>query len=71
MIGDEIRKERLRARMSQERLAEIAGIHRTYVSLIERNINNPTMRTLMRISRALGIDTSALLERVEEWTTEE
>ena len=66
MIGDEIRNERLQAGMSQERLAEIAGIHRTYVSLIERKKKDPTMRVFIRLCRALHVRSSDVMKRIEK-----
>lgn len=66
MLGDEIRKERLRVGLSQEKLAEKADIHRTYVGQIEHDLKSPTIPVFLRISKALGVDASTLLERVEE-----
>lgn len=65
MIGDEIRKERVRAGLTQERLAEKAGLHRTYISLLECNRKSPTVDVLFRISSALGLKASELIGRVE------
>ena len=65
MIGDEIRKERLRKGLSQEKLAYAAGIHPTYVSMLERNLSNPTIGTLDRISKALGLKPWTFYERLE------
>lgn len=66
MIGDEIRKERLKAGLSQEELAAQAGIHRTYVSLLERNKKSPTVDVLQRVCKALNVKGSDLLRRVEK-----
>jgi len=65
MIGEELKKERVRIGLSQEKLAEKAGVHRTYISLIERNVKNPTLDVLFRICKALGIKPSTLVKRLE------
>lgn len=66
MLGNEIRKAREVAGISQEALAFRAGVHRTYVSLLERNKKSPTLDTLFRLCDALGIKASTLLARVEK-----
>ena len=65
MIGDEIRRERQRVKLSQEKLAFEAGIHRTYVSLLERNVKSPTVATLFRVCKAMKVRASVLIARVE------
>lgn len=50
--------------MSQELLAEAAGIHRTYLGGIETGRRNPSLKNLWRISKALGIPLSRLFEGV-------
>jgi transcriptional regulator with XRE-family HTH domain len=47
---------------SQERLAEEAGIHRTYLGGIETARRNPSLRNLIRLARALGVSIAALFE---------
>jgi len=65
MIGEELQAARKKAGMSQEELAERAGIHRTYVSLLERNRKSPTLDLLFRVCKALGVRASVLIARVE------
>lgn len=65
MIGDEIRRERQKAKLSQEKLAEEAGIHRTYVSLMERGIKSPTVTMLFKVCKAMKVRPSRLIARVE------
>ncbi len=65
MLGDELRKARERAGLTQEDLAFKARIHRTYVSLLERDRKSPTLAVLFRICDALGVSASRLIARVE------
>lgn len=51
--------------LSQERLAELAGVHRTYVSQVERGQKSPTLSVLFRLSSAVGISASKLVAEVE------
>ena len=64
-LGREIKKAREVLQQSQEALAFEAGIHRTYVSLIERGKKSPTLAVIVRLATALGIKPSELLRRVE------
>lgn len=60
--------KRLRASrgLSQEELAELADFHRTYVSQLERCVNNVSIDSLERLANALNVDIQALLEPTEE-----
>lgn len=60
-IHTAIKKAREDARLSQEHLADLAGIHRTYVSQLERGIKVPTLTILERICSALSIRVSELI----------
>ncbi len=55
--------KRLRADrgLSQERLAELADFHRTYVSQLERCVTNISIDGLERMAQALGVDVTELL----------
>jgi transcriptional regulator with XRE-family HTH domain len=64
-LGREIKKAREVLQQSQEALAFETGIHRTYVSLIERGKKSPTLAVIVRLATALGIKPSELLRRVE------
>jgi len=52
--------------ISQEELAHRAGLHRTYISDIERGARNPSLKTLSRLSEALELPTSELVRRGEQ-----
>jgi len=65
MLGEEIRTVRQKLGLSQEALAEKSGLHRTYISLLERNKKSPTIETLFRICKALGVSAASLINKVE------
>ncbi|GJL97185.1 MAG: transcriptional regulator [Hyphobacterium sp.] len=46
---------------SQEELADRAGLHRTYISAVERCVRNPTITVVAKIAGALGVETGELL----------
>jgi len=60
-IAQLIREKRVAAGLSHEMLAVAAGLNRSTISLIESQTNNPTINTLERISRALGVKLSDLI----------
>ncbi len=61
-FGQKVREERLKQNLSQEELAAKAGVHRTYIGMIERAEKNITLLNIYKISKALGINISKLLE---------
>ena len=61
-VGANVRRIRLDRELSQEGLADEAGLHRTYVSGVERGVRNPTVTVLERIARALKVRPGQLLE---------
>lgn len=60
-IGNRIREIRQSKGLSQEQLAEIAEVHRTYIGMIERAEKNITLVSLEKIVRALGLEIKDLL----------
>lgn len=60
----ELRDKRKAARLSQEELAELAGIHRTYVSLLERGVKNPTLHVLFRLASVLHVSPTDFIQAV-------
>jgi transcriptional regulator with XRE-family HTH domain len=65
-LSANIRKHRKRKGWSQERLAEETGLHRTYVSGVERATRNPTVEIVGKLAKALGIKASDLLREPSE-----
>ena len=64
-FGHVLRRLRKEAGLSQEQLALEAGIERNFVSLIERGINQPTVRVMFKLAAALGTTPSKMLLEVE------
>lgn len=60
-FGDKVRQERTKKSLSQEGLAYLAGVHRTYIGMIERAEKNITLENIEKIAKALKIKISSLL----------
>ena len=65
MLGEELRAARLAANLTQEKLADEAGISRNYVSLLELNRKSPTVDLLLGLCDTLGVSAADLIRRVE------
>ena len=61
MFGAAVRVARLKLGLSQEDLADRAGVHRTYVGSIERGERNPSLVNILRLAKALGCSGEELL----------
>lgn len=66
MLGEELRKARKAAGLTQEDLAFRARLSRNYISLLELDEKSPTVDTLLRICNAMKIRASQLIAAVEE-----
>lgn len=53
-FGKKVRQERDKKGYSQERLGQLAKVHRTYIGMIERAEKNITLTNMEKIARALG-----------------
>jgi transcriptional regulator with XRE-family HTH domain len=62
LLGRNVRQVRNHRRLSQEALADLAGVDRTYVSGIERKGRNVSIHTVQLLSEALQIDPHLLLD---------
>lgn len=60
-VGNNIKDIRQSKGLSQEQLADIAGVHRTYIGMVERAEKNITLVSLEKIAKALGVTTEMLL----------
>jgi len=60
-FGENVRRRRQRLQLSQEELADKAGLHRTYIGSIERGERNVSLDNIVRIAEALGMKPAVLL----------
>jgi len=65
-FGEAMRDARRRARMSQMDLHKSSGLDRTFISDLERGIQCPSLRTILRVARALNISPEKLIQRTVE-----
>ena len=65
-FGKQVRKERLKQKLSQEELADRAGLHRTYIGMVERAEKNVTLESIQKITKALGLKIADLLKTINE-----
>jgi transcriptional regulator with XRE-family HTH domain len=64
-FGAVVRRRREAADVSQEALAEAAGLHRTYISMLERGVRMPSILVARQVAEALGTTLGALLTEVD------
>jgi transcriptional regulator with XRE-family HTH domain len=64
-FGDALREIRKEKCVSQEKLALDSGLDRTYVSLIERGVQSPTLRSVLKVASVLGVKPSEIILRME------
>jgi len=60
-FGEKVREERLKQGLSQEELASKAGVHRTYIGMIERAEKNITLENIEKIAKALGLSLDKIM----------
>lgn len=70
-FGQILRRLRGEKKISQEKLALMTGLDRTYISLLERGMRQPTLRTMLLLSRALGVSPGQLITDVETLLNED
>lgn len=61
-LGLSIKLERVKKGLSQEDLAELSGLHRTYIGMVERAERNISVINLMLIAKALNVSPNSLLD---------
>ena len=61
-VGDNVKRLRREQGLSQEELAHRSGIHRTFVSQIERAVKNVTLVTIDKVAQGLGVPLTKLVE---------
>lgn len=68
-FGQALKTFRLQSRQSQEALALACGVDRTYVSMLERGISQPTLGTVFLLSKELKVKPEALVEQTRKLLT--
>ncbi len=64
-FGRRVRKCRTNMGLSQERLGELAGLHRTYIGHVERGEVNPSLYNIVRLGAALQVDPGHLVRGLQ------
>ena len=55
-FGQRVQELRKKRNLSQEKLADMAGVHRTYIGMVERAEKNITLRNIKKFAKALGVN---------------
>lgn len=64
VFGQRVRARRMDLGLSQEALAQRAGLHRTYVGSLERGERNVALVNIVRLGKALGVDPGTLVQGI-------
>lgn len=70
-FGAVVRRRRRSAGLSQEALATKAGLHRTYISLLERGERTPSILVVRQLAEALDTSMTSLIRQLERLDEEE
>lgn len=65
-FGEVLRRLRSAKGLSQEALGFRAGLHRTYVSQLERGLKSPSLRTIEKIAHVLEVDLADLMRQLQQ-----
>lgn len=63
-FGNRLRDHRIEQKLSQEKLAELSGLHRTYIGMVERGEKNLSLKNIVRIAKALNLEVEDLLKGI-------
>ena len=66
VFGQVLKELRTQAALSQEVLAHDSGLDRTYISLLERGLRQPSIETLFKLASSLQLSAASLIGKVEE-----
>jgi len=70
IFGNSVKVARNLLGMSQETLADLSGLHRTYISDVERGSRNPSLKTIIRLAHSLEVSISTLFPlELQHWKT--
>ena len=60
-FGKKLREVRLKKKLSQGDVSRILGVHRSYISGLERGRRNPSLLTIQKVAKALGVSAKELI----------
>lgn len=65
-LGKRINHLRLEKKLTQNELAIMSGLHKNFICIVEKGIQNPSLLCLYHITKALDVSLSELLENIKE-----
>lgn len=65
-FGEVLRERRMALGLSQETLAFNTDLHRTYISLLERGLRQPSLETIFTVAREIGWEPAELIRQLQE-----
>jgi len=65
-FGNNVRKKRESQNLSQEELADLSGLHRTYISSLERGQRNVSLINIIKLTRALECEIGELFNNISK-----
>lgn len=69
-FGLTLRHYRKKTKLSQEKLAQESGLDRSYISLLERGLRQPSLSSILKLSKALKVSPTAIISKVETYLNE-
>lgn len=66
IVGKVLKETRTNKNISQEKMAILSNIDRTYASALERGLKNPSIEVILKISEGLDYPAWKIMERIEE-----
>lgn len=70
IFGQVLRKHRAIKKLSQEKLSQECGLDRSYISLLERGLRQPSLTTILLLSKTLNTTAADFIQDVEELLNE-
>ncbi len=64
-FGEVIKRRRQARGISQEELADLTGLHRTYISQLERGLKSASLKTVVALAKALGVTADTLVREAQ------
>jgi transcriptional regulator with XRE-family HTH domain len=65
-FGKALKRLRKERNLSQEKLADLSGLDRSYISILERNLKLPSLYTILALASGLGIKASEFIMEMEK-----